>query len=119
MALTDPQSITVATVAKSMPRVSVKESSSTYSKDDETYKLTISHDRNTKTKRIRSSMRIDRREIVADPLTAVNDYENLAIYLVIDRPEVGFSATQVDDVVQAFKTWLSNANVTAVYGLQS
>lgn len=113
----DPQSVTVATVAKSMPRISTKDTSSIYSKDDETYKLTISHQKSNS--RVRSMARIDRREVVADPLTAVNDYETLSIYLVIDRPEVGFTGTQVNDVVVGFKTWLDATAVGRLVGQES
>lgn len=115
--LADPQSITVNSVAQSMPRIETSGLSSKYSKDDESYKLSISH---TKTNdRVRSMVRVDNRAVVPDPLTAVNDYENLGVYLVIDRPVVGFTSTQVDYLVQALKTWLSTANVVKVYGLES
>jgi hypothetical protein len=113
----DPQSITVNGVAKSMPRISSSGLESLYSMSDEAYKLRISHQKSGK--RIRSMVRVDRRDIVADPLTAENDYETLGVYFVIDRPEVGFSVTEIDYVVQALKTWLSTANVTAVFGQQS
>lgn len=115
--LTDPQSVTVNAVAQSMPRVSSTGLTSEYVKDDETFRLRISHTKSAK--RIRTMARIDQRAIVADPLTAVNDYETLAFYFVIDRPEVGFSVTQVDQLVQGFKTWLSTGQVTALYGQQS
>lgn len=118
MAFADPQSITVNTVAKSMPRIESSGLSSTYSKDDGTFKLQISHQRTAK-QRVRSMTRVDQRAVVADPLTSVNDYETLAVYLVIDRPEVGFSATEVDYLVQALKGWATTQNVTALFGLQS
>lgn len=113
----DPQSITINGVAKSMPRISTSGLESLYSKDDETYKLRISHQKSGK--RIRSMVRVDRRDIVVDPLTAENDYETLGVYFVIDRPEVGFSITEIDYVVQGLKTWLSTAYVTAICGQQS
>ncbi len=113
----DPQTLTVATVAKVMPRVSTNGFSSVYQKDDGTYKFTISHA--TSNGRVRSMVRIDRREIVPDPLTSINDYENLGIYLVVDRPEVGFSSTQVNDVIAAFKTWLDSTAVGKVFGKES
>lgn len=113
----DPQSVTVNAVAKSMPRVSSSGLKSEYLKDDEEFKLTISHQKSNK--RIRSMVRIDQRAVVPDPLTAVNDYENLGFYFVIDRPEVGFTSTQVDYLVQGLKTWLSSGNVIALYGQQS
>lgn len=113
----DPQSLTVAGVAKSMPRVSNNGYTSIYQKDDETYKFTISH--STSNGRVRTMVRVDRREIVADPLTAVNDYETLGIYLVIDRPEVGFSATQINDVVAAMETWFDATSVGKLFGKES
>jgi hypothetical protein len=115
--LADPQSVTVNAVAKSMPRISSTGLKSEYLKDDETFRLTVSHQKSGK--RIRSMVRLDQRAVVADPLTAVNDYETLSFYCVIDRPEVGFSATEVDYLVQGFKTWFSSGMVTSLYGQQS
>lgn len=114
---TDPQVITVNAVAKSMARISSTGLSSEYLKDDESYRLKISHQKSGK--RIRSMARVEQREIVPDPLTAVNDYETLAVYVVVDRPEVGFTATQVDQLVTGFKTWLTTGIVTALFGQQS
>jgi hypothetical protein len=113
----DPQSVTINSVAKSMPRISSKDLSATYQKDDQSFKLTISH--LISNKRIRSMVRIDQRAIVPDPLTAVNDYETLSFYFVIDRPEAGFSATEVDYLVQGLKTWLDTTADGKLYGLQS
>lgn len=115
--LADPQSVTVNAVAQSMPRTIVGTKQATYAKSDETFKLNISH-ANSKG-RIRSMARIDQRAIVADPLTAVNDYETLSVYLVIDRPEVGFSSTQVDQLVTGFKSWLDSTMVGKLYGQES
>jgi len=113
----DPQSITVATVAKSMPRVSSEGTKSQYQKNDLEYTLSISH---TPVKdRLRSMARVDQRAIVPDPLTAVNDYETLSVYLVIDRPLAGFSSTQVNDLITGFKTWLDSTTVGKLYGKES
>lgn len=117
MAFADPQSITVNAVAQSMPRIETAGTSAKYSKDDETFKLAISHTKTTD--RVRTMVRVDQRAIVPDPLTSVNDYENLGVYVVIDRPIVGFTSAQVDYVVQALKAWLTNANVVKLYGLES
>jgi len=114
---TDPQSITVDSVAQSMPRISSNGPQSIYVKADETYKMTISH---TKPKgRIRSMVRVDFRSIVADPLTSENDYENLGVYLVIDRPEVGFTSTQVVNLITGLKTWLDSTAIGKVYGQET
>jgi len=114
---TDPQVVTVNAVAQSMPRITVNGLSATYQKSDESFKLTLSHQKSNK--RIRSMARIDQRAIVADPLSSENDYETLSFYIVVDRPEVGFSSTQVDQLVAGLKTWLDSTAVGKLYGQES
>lgn len=114
---TDPQSVTVNAVAQSMARVLISGTSAVYQKADETFKLSISHQKSKG--RIRSMARIDQRAIVPDPLTAVNDYETLSFYFVIDRPEVGFSSTQVDQLIAGLKTWLDTTAIGKLYGQES
>lgn len=113
----DPQSITVAGSAKSMPRVSSDGTKSIYQNSDETYKFTISH--TASGNRIRSMARVDNRAVVADPLTAENDYQTLSFYVVIDRPAYGFTSTNVNDLVAAVKTWLDATAVGKLYGKES
>jgi len=113
----DPQSITVNAVAQSMPRVKTDGQSATYQKSDGSFKLTISHQESNG--RVRSMVRVDQRAIVPDPLTAVNDYETLTFYFVIDRPEVGFTATQVDYLAAAMDGWLDTAAVNKLFGKES
>jgi hypothetical protein len=117
MALTDPQVVTVNAVAKSMARVLTNGQSSTYQLADGTFKLTVSHQLSKG--RVRSTARIDQRAIVPDPLTSVNDYETLSFYFVIDRPEVGFTDTQVNQLKSGLVTWLTDAMGTKLYGLES
>jgi hypothetical protein len=115
--LTDPQTITVNAVAKTMPKVSSTGTSTTYQLADKSFKLTISHQESKG--RIRSLAKVEQRAVVADPLTSVNDYETLALHVVVDRPEVGFSSTQVDQLVAGFKTWLDSTMVGKLYGQES
>jgi hypothetical protein len=63
-------------------------------------------------------IRVDQRVVAADPLTSVNEYKSLGVYVVIDEPEYGFSDTEIDYVVQALTDWLTTANVTKVLGNQ-
>jgi hypothetical protein len=114
---TDPQSVTVNAVAQSMPRVETKDRRTVYQKSDQTFTLTISH--GLSKDRIRSMARLDQRAIVADPLTAVNDYETLSFYVVIDRPEAGFSMVQVEQLIAGFKTWLDNTAIDKLFGQES
>lgn len=118
MAFADPQSVTVNSVAKSMPRTSTSAGESVYEMSDGSYKLTISHQK-LKGGRVRSLARLDRRDVVADPLTAVNDYETLTFYCVIDRPEAGFSSTVVSQVIAGFVAWLDSTVQGKLYGRET
>lgn len=115
--LADPQVVTVNSVAKSMPKVSSNGTTAVYKMADETYRLDVSHQ--TSKGRIRSLAKVTQRAVVADPLTSVNDYELLSIHCVIDRPEVGFTSTQVDQLVAGLKTWLDSTMVGKLYGQES
>lgn len=113
--LADPQIVTISGAANSMPRILLEGSKSTYQKADQNLSLVISH-QNVGSERTRSMVRLDQRKVVADPLTAANDYANLGVHIVIDRPNYGFSAADIDAVVQGFKAYLTTALVTQVVG---
>lgn len=111
---TDPQSITIDAVANSMPKINSQATKSIYKTADGTLQLTLSHQA-TKG-RTRRMARVDKVVVAADPLSAVNSYQTAAVYVVFDTPDVGFTADNIDDIVQGFKTWLSTANVTKILG---
>jgi hypothetical protein len=113
----DPQVITVNAVAKSMPRISSEGQKSIYRTSDELFKLTLSHVQSGT--RTRSMMRIDQRAIVENPLTSASDYDFLAYYGVLDRPEYGFSLTTIEYHVAAFNAWLTTATVGKIVGGES
>jgi hypothetical protein len=114
----DPQVITVNSVAESMPRVTTGDKQASYALADETFTLDISHQA-TKQGRIRSLVRFTQRKVVADPLTSVNDYDNLVLSFVIDRPGYGFSKTEVYQLIAGLKTWLDNTASDKLYGQES
>lgn len=114
---TDPQVVTVNAVAQSMPRIKTDGLLAIYQKSDETFKLTVSHQKSNK--RIRSMARIDQRAIVPDPLTAVNDWETLGFYVVVDRPSAGFSSAQVEQLITGFKTWLDATAMAKLFGQEA
>jgi hypothetical protein len=117
MAYADPQSITVNAVAQSLPRVSSGVNTGAFSKDDGTYKLSVSHSYGKRTRRV---IRLDASQIAADPLMAgVNVKANAAVYLVVDAPITGYTnATlkQVCDGFLAFLTASSGAKVSQLLG---
>ena len=116
MAFADPQTITISTVAHILNRVKSDGFQSVYSKDDERVKLTISHQESKG--RTRRMARVDKRVVATDPLTSVNEYKSLGVYIVIDEPEYGFADADIDAVVQAFTAWLSSANVLKICSSQ-
>lgn len=118
---TDPQSITVNAVAKSMPRIQQDGQSSLYQMSDQTFGLSIRHTSVKKgaKNRIKSLVAFTQRAVVPDPLTAVNDFETVTVSFQIDRPEAGFTATQIDQMVAGFKTWLDTTSVGKLYGRES
>lgn len=117
MSFSDPQSITVNSVAKSMPRISTEATRSVYQKAEEDFKMTISHQ--VARDRTRHMVRVDQRVVATDPLTAANEYKVLGVYVVIDEPEYGFTDTEIDYLVQALKGWATTANVLKVLGSET
>jgi hypothetical protein len=113
----DPQVITVNAVPQSMPRVLTDGSSSVYQTADMLFKLTLSH---TPTKdRIRTLARLDTRDIVADPLTSINDWESLGLYIVVDRPIYGITLTQIQQRAAGLLAWYTSANIAKLFGGES
>lgn len=114
---TDPQSITVNSVAQSMPKIKIGSTDATYRSADEAFQMRISH-QSTKS-RTRRMVRIDQTLIAADPLTATNVSQTAGVYLVIDEPKFGFSDAQLDYLVDALIAWLTPANIAKVLGSET
>lgn len=117
MALTDPQSVTINAVAQSMPRTSVGSNTSTYTQDDQTNQLIVSHQYG---KRVRRSIRLNDSKIAANPFdTTRNEQISMSVYLVIDVPPQGYTIVEQQDVVDGLVAYLaasSGAIVTQVLG---
>lgn len=114
---TDPQSVTVAGVAKSMPRIQTTGLKSVYQTNDELFTLTISHQ--VTGERIKTLFRLDQKAVITNPLDSSNDYDQLSVYLVIERPKFGFSSTQVNDLAQGMFAALNATAVGKLYGKES
>lgn len=117
MAFTDPQTVTINTVANTLPRVSTNGTTSSYKKDDGTVTLSASHSYG---KRIRSTIRLDHSKIAPDPLISSTSIKfSMSAYVVVDRPNVGYTnaeAKQIADALFAYLTASSGANVTKFLG---
>lgn len=116
----DPQSVTVNAVAQSMPRISTGINTSTYQKDDASYKLTASHVYGKRTRRV---IRLDAQKVAADPLiSAQNIRYNMACYVVVDLPVTGYTLAEAKLIVDgllAYLTASSGAQVTKLLGGES
>jgi len=121
LAFSDPITITVNSVAKVMPRIATKTegntSSSTYATADGMWELFISHARSKG--RVRSLVRFTQKGIVVNPLDSTNDYDTLIDQRVLDRPEFGFTSTQLSQQVAGFSAWEDATVVGKLFGTES
>lgn len=124
MSLSDPNVFTISGInggaAVNLPRVLTQGYSSRYQSADETLILNVAHmDFVPKGGRPHVRTTYDLSRVIQpdtdDPL--VKDYGS--VKLVIDRPKVGLTATEVDNLVQALKAKLTTAVVTQLYGKES
>lgn len=119
--LADPQAITVNAVSQSMPLISREGTHSFYQKGDLTFSLDVKHRKVVRDKKRRDVhlVTFTQRKVIADPLTAVNDYETLSESVQFDRPEVGFTSTEVDQMWAGLKTWFDTTKVGQIYNRES
>jgi hypothetical protein len=119
--LTDPQSITVNTVAKSMPKVQDDGQHSVYAMADGSFKLDIRHTSRKVDKlgRTRSLATFTQTASVTDAITGLSRLDTLVFSVQIDRPDSGFSSTQVQQLVAGFNAWLTSTIVDKLYGRES
>jgi hypothetical protein len=116
----DPQNVTVDTVAKPLPRVSVGNMTSTYRSSDGSLELNIAHSAN---KRERSVVRLTANKVGADPFDSTRSRAYTAqTYLVIDTPlnGAGFTDAELEDHVTALLDFLKGAgNLVKILGKES
>ncbi len=117
---TDPQSVTYNAVAQSLPRTETAGSSSTYSKDDETFVLQVSH-QETKNGRLRHLVRLDQTKVAADAFVAgISREAGASIQFVIDEPNGGqYTNAELLLLCKAGIGWMTDANVTKVLAGES
>jgi hypothetical protein len=117
MSYADPQSVTIGGTTSSLPRISSGVNSGSFSKDDGTAVLSVSHSYG---KRVRRTARVTTTKISADPLlTNVNVRLSASVYIVLDVPNQGFSIAEQKDLITGLTTWLTastGANATKLVG---
>lgn len=116
MALADPQTLTVDSTPYTLNRIKSDGYRSEYASADEEFKLTVSHQESKD--RTRRMIRVDQRVVATDPLSSINEYKTLGVYIVIDEPEYGFDDTDIDNVVQGLKALADSTFVGKVLSNQ-
>lgn len=116
----DPQSITINTVANTLPRVAVGDRQASYSKDDDTLRLAISHAVSAKG-RTRRMVRLDHSKIASDPFVNGNNRPvSSSAYLVVDEPSDGaYTNSELLENIKGLLGWLSDANVSKLLAGES
>lgn len=117
---TDPQSVTISTVAQSLPRTSTDGQSSVYTKDDETIRLTVSHNA-TNRGRVRREVRMDISKIAADPFVANQSRKvNSTFSLILNEPSDGvFTNSELLNDFKGLRDWATDANLTKLIAGES
>jgi hypothetical protein len=78
--------------------------------------MAISHQKSKG--RVRSLARLDQIAVAADPITAENKSVDLGVYLVIDRPDWGFTQLQVEQLVAALVGFHTTGNVDKLFATE-
>jgi hypothetical protein len=100
MALADPQSIKISGVTTSLPRVSTGDFKSVYESADGLIKLSLATEEG---RRLRQVVRVDINKITADPFIPAQNVEiSTSLYLVFDRPKVGWTNAEAKAVYDGF-----------------
>jgi hypothetical protein len=116
----DPQTVTIATVGQSLPRTTTDGQSASYTKDDETIKLAISHVATNKG-RVRRQARLDVGKIASDPFVANQSRKvNAAFYILLDEPADGvFTNAELLSNLKGLRDWAIDANLTKLIAGES
>jgi hypothetical protein len=104
---TDPQTVTVSTIAKSLARTESGDHTGAFESTVDGLVLSVSH---ALARRNRSTVRLDCNKTSADPLVpSTNRPYSMSVYLVLDCPPQGFSTAEVTANAKALVDWLAIA----------
>lgn len=124
MALADPQTITVSTVAQPMPRVGLTANSGSFQHADSTYFLDVFHNIGKgKNARNQHGVRFTGRKTSADPYIPANSIlSQMSCTFTANVPQIGYAVADQKAQVVGFLTWLqanSGAIITQLLGNES
>lgn len=96
----DPQSVTINSIAVSLPRISGGVNSGTFKSNDGLVTMKVAHSYG---RRNRRKIELDHSKISADPfLPATNVAVGMGCYLVVDVPPAGYTVAEQKQVVDGF-----------------
>lgn len=117
MAFSDPQTVTISTVAQTLPRTSSGENSGVFTKDDGTVKLSVLH---TNGRRNRHTVRLEHSKIAPDPLISSTDVRySMTVFMTADVPVTGYTVAEAKAIIDALTGYLtasSGARATQLLG---
>lgn len=114
---TDPQSVTYATVAKSLPAVGRAADQSDYRgvADDAEYNLRLAH--TFKAARNRVVARLQRTAVVTDPLVPANKLvASATATFTVDFPSSGMTLAEAQSLAKALRDWATDTNILKLVG---
>lgn len=115
--ISDPQSVTINSVAISLPRVASGVNTGAFKAADATVLESIGH---TYGRRTRRTWRIDHSKVAPDPLfPAQNTPYSMSFYVVADVPVTGYTVAEQKQVIDGFLAQLnasSGALITKFLG---
>jgi hypothetical protein len=105
MALSDPQTVTVNSVAKTLQRVASGNYSGTFHSEADGLTLKVDH---TFGRRNRSQARLEISKIAADVLVpSTNTPYSMTVQLFIDVPPQGFTTAEMTNNLKALVDWFT------------
>jgi urease gamma subunit len=116
MAFADPQSVTINSIAISLPRVGSGVGTGQFKANDGLVTLSVSH---ANGKRNRRTMRLEHHKTAADPFTGNNVDYSMTFYVVADVPKYGYTVAEQKQVVDGFLAFLTastGAKITQLLG---
>lgn len=106
MAFSDPQAITINAVALSLARVD-QDPQGKFVTSDGLVEEVIGQQA-AGTGRYRRLLRLNHSKIAANPFdSSLNAKYNMAVYVVVDVPQVGYTVTEQKQVTDGFMTYLT------------
>jgi len=115
----DPQSVTINSVANSLPRqgTASPDRIGTFKSNDGLIQLDIRQ--NSTANRFRREARLTVKKIASDPITSYNKEVSTSVILVIDEPRWGFSDTELGYYAAGLISWFTNTNRDKLLGGES